>query len=184
MKAVSPLGGGQRGKLKVTAGAVAVVAALMLMAALVTGGCGGNAGNGSSGSQLDDEAAGASGGGTGNNGVASQTDGAGTAGEGTVMAGYSWDQCLADMTARYGSEDAAREVCSSVQDSYSASPRSELAGVLKVVENSLGVTPVNPSVPGGTGGGTTTTGGGTGGGTGGTADSGWGGIEIVVPPAP
>lgn len=185
MKAVSPLGGGQRGKLKVTAAGVAVVAALMLMAALVTGGCGGNAGNGNSASQLDDEAAGAS---SSDGGATPQVADTVSGGEGNVMTGYTWDQCMAEMSIRYGNEETARQVCDTVQNDFGTSPRSELPRALQVVENGLGVTPVNPSVPGGTAGGTTTTGGSTGGttggGTGGTGSNGWSGIEIVVPPAP
>lgn len=179
MKAVSPLGGGQRGKWK----AAGVVAALVLIVALVTGGCGGNAGNGNSASQLDDEAAGASG--DNNSSGSPPPAGTGGGGEGNVMAGYTWNQCIADMTIRYGSDEVARQVCDSVQNDYSGSPRSELTGALQVVESSLGVTPVNPSVPGGTAGGTTT--GGTtttGGSSGSTGGNGWNGIEIIVPPSP
>lgn len=181
MKAVSPLGGGQRGKLKVTVAGVAVVAALMLMAALVTGGCGGNAGNGNSASQLDDEAAGAS---SSDGGSTPQAEDTGSGGEGDVMAGYTWDQCIAELSVRYGNGETARQVCDSMQNDFSTSSRSQLPRALQVTENGLGVKPVNPSVPGGTAGGTTTPGGGTGGSTGGTGSNGWSGIEIVVPPAP
>lgn len=183
MKAVSPHGSGPRGRLKATAVGVAVVTAIMLMLALAVGGCGGDAQNGTGASQLDDEAAGASAGG----GELSPED-ADFGGGGEVMAGYTWDQCVADMTGRYGSEETARQVCSSVQADYGASPGSELLSVLPAVEEQLGVTPADPSIPGGTAGSGGDGGGSTGGSTGGNGDtggsSGWGGIEIIVPPAP
>lgn len=185
MKAVSPHGSGPRGRLKARAVGVAVVTAIMLMLALAIGGCGGDAQNGTEASQLDDEAAGASAG--GEELPPEDADFGGS--EGEVMAGYTWDQCVVDMTGRYGSEETARQVCSSVQADYGTSPGSELLSVLPAVEEQLGVTPANPSIPGGTAGGGGGDGGGDGGGsTGGNGDtggsSGWGGIEIIVPPAP
>lgn len=181
MTAVSPHGSGPGGRLAVAA----AVAVLMLGLALVLGGCGGSAGKGTSASQLDDEAAGATGG-SGEE-VALVEEEFAAAGGGDVMAGYTWDQCMADMVVRYGSEETAGEVCGTVQAQYGGSPGSELKTVLPVVESSLGVTPVNPAVPGGsTGTGGTQTGstGGSTGGSGGSSDGGWGGIEIIVPPAP
>jgi len=176
-----PDGNGPRRKLKVV---LAVVAMLGLI--LVWGGCGDD-NKGSTGSQLDDEAAGAS---TSTVGGTGSTGGSVTGGQ-EAMVDYSMDQCTSDMTTRYGDVETAKKVCSALQDDYSSTPSSELATVLPGVESSVGATPLpgstipTPGTGGQTGGGTNNTGGNTGGNTNG-GSGGWdgGGIEIVVPPAP
>jgi hypothetical protein len=134
MKAVgSPQGNGPRGRLKVT---VAAVAVLMLILALIIGGCGSSADNSTTGSQLDDESAGAT-------SVGSST-GAGTAtiSNDPVLEGYTGTQCVEEMTGRYGSQETAIQVCESIRADYGAStPRSELPNILPQVENKLQVTP-------------------------------------------
>lgn len=181
----NPYGSGPRGKLKVL---LAVVAMLGLV--LVWVGCGDDK-QSSTGSQLDDEAAGASTstvGGTGSTGGSVTGDSS----QGNAMVDYPMDQCTSDMTARYGNVETAREVCSALQADYSASPLSQLVTILPTVETEAGATPLPGStIPGADGqtggntGGTNNTGGDTGGNTSG-GSSGWdgGGIEIVVPPAP
>lgn len=177
MKAVvSPHGCGPRGRLQV--GAAVVV--LMLVLAFVLGGCGGGAENKSTtGSQLDDEAAGATG---------SQTTGTGSStvpvvsGNEPVLAGYTADQCIADMTARYGSRDIAQQVCTNIKVDYgSSTPQSQLSTILPKVESKLGVTSLpGAGVPGsgGTSAPPSNSDGSTAGGS-----SGWE-SEITVPPAP
>ncbi|MDO8735962.1 MAG: hypothetical protein Q7K29_02615 [Thermoleophilia bacterium] len=165
---------------------LAVVAMLGLI--LVWGGCGDDK-QSSTGSQLDDEAAGAS---TSTVGGTGSTGGSVTGDSGQdVMVDYSMDQCTSDMTTRYGDVETARKVCSALQEDYSSSPSNQLANVLPTVESDVGATPLpgstipTPGTGGQTGGGTNTPGGGTGGNTnGGTGGWDGGGIEIVVPPAP
>lgn len=187
MIVANPYGSGPRGKLKVL---LAVVA--MLGLALVWVGCGDDGKQDSTGSQLDDEAAGAS---TSTVGGAGSTGGSVTGGssQGNAMADYPMDQCTSDMTQRYGDVDTARQVCSALQTEYSSSQLSQLPTILPTVETQVGATPVpgstipgtNGSTGGGTGDNTDTPGNNTGGNTGGGSGS-WdgGGIEIVVPPAP
>ncbi|MHB9111697.1 MAG: hypothetical protein ACYC4D_03590 [Thermoleophilia bacterium] len=170
---------------------LAVVAMLGLV--LVWVGCGDDGNQGSTGSQLDDEAAGAS---TSTVGGAGSTGGSVTDGssQGNAMVDYPMDQCTSEMTKRYGDVETARKICSALQTDYSSSRRSQLATILPPVETVVGATPLPGStIPGtegqaggDTGGNTDTN---TGGGTGGNTNSGsggWdgGGIEIVVPPAP
>jgi hypothetical protein len=158
----------------------------MLALVLVWVGCGDDK-QSSTGSQLDDEAAGASTstvGGAGSTG-GSVTDGSG---QGNAMEDYPMDQCTSDMTKRYGDVETARKVCEALQTDYSSSTRNELTTILPTVETNVGATPLPGStIPGTDGqtGGTDNTGGGTGGNTDG-GSSGWDGdgIEIVVPPAP
>lgn len=173
-------GSGPRGVLKVgMAGFVVLMLGLVLMLA----GCG-DSEQSSTNSQLDSEGSGASGSGSATTGDAA----AGTAE--TVMVGYTEDQCVSDLTNRYGSAETAQQVCDSLQESYSGSASTELATILPAVESSMGITPANPAyVPGGGGGtapGGTTPPDGSSGGSGGTGgnNGGWGGIEIVIPQGP
>lgn len=181
MIAVNPNGSGPRGKLIAVAAFVLVVSM-----ALVLGGCGDSANEGTTGSQLDDQSAGASTG-TTTVGGAGSTGGSTTGGasQGNAMADYPMNQCVVDMTKRYGDEATAQKVCSGLQTNYGSSPMSQLATLLPPLETQVGATPqpgsTIPTTPGGT------TGGGTGGNPGGNPGSsgsgGWdsGGIEIVVP---
>ncbi|MHB8859238.1 MAG: hypothetical protein ACYC6Z_07135 [Thermoleophilia bacterium] len=187
MVAVTPKGNGHRGRLMLAAAAGSI---LILILAAFWGGCGGSSDQGTTGSQLDDQAAGASTVSTGTvGGVGS------TGGQGSVLVDYQWDQCTADMTQRYGDAETAKKVCSELQTAYPTSQKSQLATILPTVETTVGATPAPGSTIPGTGGGQTGggstpgTGGGTpgtGGGNGGSGSSGWdqGGIEITVPPAP
>ncbi|MHB0866860.1 MAG: hypothetical protein ACYC6B_00290 [Thermoleophilia bacterium] len=168
MKAVD-LGGGPRGRLLAITVAVAV---LTMITALFLGGCGGDDKQASTGSQLDDES------GTSTNRNINAVSGPGGM---EVLQGYTQDQCLAEMTTRYGDAETARRVCSSIQAEYGSSTQStQLATIVPAVETQLGVAP-QPGAPplGGTTGGSTG-GGSTGGGS--TDDSsGWGGQVITVP---
>ena len=38
--------------------------------------------------------------------------------EGIDLADYPWDQCIADQTAKYGSEDVATRVCGYIRSKY------------------------------------------------------------------
>ncbi|MFA5810491.1 MAG: hypothetical protein WC935_09220 [Thermoleophilia bacterium] len=175
MKAVNPNGSGPRGRLVVLAVGVVV---LLVGMALIWGGCGDSAKQGTSGSQLDDEG---SGGSTSGNG----SDGSGGSSDGNAMVDYSWDQCTSDMTKRYGDVEKAKQVCGQLQAEYSSQPVNQLATILPTVEQRVGATPLPGStIPGSTTSGSTTPGSTTPGGT--TPGGGWdsGGIEIVVPPAP
>ncbi|MFA6000958.1 MAG: hypothetical protein WC828_02470 [Thermoleophilia bacterium] len=176
MKVVNPIGSGPRGRLFVLAAGVVV---LLVGMALIWGGCGDSANQGTSGSQLDDEGSGGS----------TSSDGSGGSGEGNAMVDYSFDQCTSDMTKRYGDVEKAKQVCGQLQADYSSQPISQLATILPTVEKNVGATPLPGStIPGSstggtggqTGGGTSTNGGGT------TTGPIWpsDGIEIVVPPAP
>lgn len=172
-------GNGRRGRQMVAA---AVMLVLTISLAIVWGGCDDSSKQGTSGSQLDDEAAGAS---------TSTVGGVGsTGGSGNVMVDYQWDQCTQDMNLRYGDLGMAQKVCAALQTNYSSSPMSQLPTILPTVEASVGATPLPGStIPGSTGSSntttnTTTTPPGSGGGTG---NPGWGGIDITVPqqaPAP
>lgn len=187
MIAVNPNGSGPRGKLMIVVAAFVLVVSL----ALVLGGCGDSAKEGTTGSQLDDQSTGAS---TGTTTVG----GAGSTGDvnpGNAMADYPMDQCVVDMTKRYGDEATAQKICSGLQDNYGSSPMSQLPTLLPPLETQVGATPlpgsIIPTTPGGTtgGGNTSTNDGGTGGNTGGggtTTTDGWNsnGIEIQVPQRP
>lgn len=184
MIAVNPNGSGPRGKLIAVAAFVLVVSL-----ALVLGGCGDSANEGTTGSQLDDQSAGASTG-TTTVGGAGSTGGSTTGGasQGNAMADYPMNQCVVDMTKRYGDEATAQKVCSGLQTNYGSSPMSQLATLLPPLETQVGATPqpgsTIPTTPGGTTGGGT--GGNTGGNTGNSGSGGWdsGGMEIVVPGGP
>lgn len=184
MNAVRSHGSGPWGRLLVGAGMLVLVVGL----ALFLGGCGGNDDDTDTGSQLDDSA--------NNEGVSTVGD-VGSAGGATVdgepqddvMVGYTWEQCMADMTFRYADEDAAQRVCGSLRENYSDRESTELDSVLPAVETEQNV---SPDQGGGTGGGGNGNNGGTGGndgtggngGTGGDSGGGWGEIEIQVPQAP
>ena len=185
MAADSPKGNGRRGRRKL----LAVTGLILTMGlALLWGGCGSSAQVGSTGSQLDDQSAGAT------TISTSTVGGVGPSGQGSVMVDYQWDQCTAEMTQRYGDQETAKKVCSELQSSYPASQKSQLTTILPKVESTVGATPVPGATIPGSGGGNSggTSGDGTGGGSpgggspGGGGDSGWGsnGIEITVPPAP
>lgn len=173
-------GSGPRGALKV---GIAGFMVLMLGLVLILSGCGGSE-QSSTNSQLDGEGSGAS----ANGGQATGDPASGSTE--TVMVGYTEDQCVSDLTNRYGSIDTARQVCGSLQENHSGSSPSELAAILPAVEGNLGITPSNPAyVPSGGGGtapsGTTPPDGSAGGGSsGGSSGGGWGGIEIQVPQGP
>ena len=187
MAAVSPNEDGRRGRRMLVAAAVLI---LTMGLAVIWAGCGDSAQQGTSGSQLDDQAAGAS------TVSTSTVGGVGSTGQGSVMVDYQWDQCTADMTTRYGDPETAKKVCSELQTSYAASQKSQLATILPQVETKVGAAPVpGATIPGGNGtggtGGSNTTGGGGGGSQGGGSQGGGGGgsgwdsgIEITVPPAP
>ncbi|MHB1389770.1 MAG: hypothetical protein ACYCXF_00825 [Thermoleophilia bacterium] len=171
MKAVD-LGGGPRGRLLTITAAVAV---LTMITALFLGGCGGDGKQASTGSQLDDQS------GTSTNQNVNAVSGTGGA---EVLQGYTQDQCLAQMTTRYGDAATAGRVCDSIQAQYgSTTPTTQLATIVPAVETQLGVTP-QPGAPalgsttvgGNTGAGTT-----PGGGTTGDTSGGWGGQVITVP---
>lgn len=194
MVAVNPNGSGPRGKLIAVAAFVLVVSL-----ALVLGGCGDSANEGTTGSQLDDQSAGASTG-TTTVGGAGSTGGSTTGGasQGNAMADYPMNQCVVDMTKRYGDEATAQKVCSGLQTNYVSSPMSQLPTLLPPLETQVGATPLPgstiPTTPGGTtggspggpGGNTSPTGGDPGGNPGNSGSGGWdsGGIEIVVPTGP
>ena len=181
MEAGNRFGSGQRGRLA----AVALVgfAILAMVSGLVFAGlgCGGSDTRTSTSSQLDDQSVGAS---TGISTVGSvgSTGGSQSGSQGNVLVDYSSDQCTADMTARYGHTDTARQVCTTLQADYGSSHKSQLPTILPTVETRVDATPVPGSkIPGqDDGASTTTTNSTTGGG------SGWdsGGIEVVVPPSP
>ncbi len=193
---------GKRGRWQAAATATAV--ALLAFLAVVAAGCGGS-GQSSTGSPLDQKAAGAT--------VAARTGTGTTArvatvgGNQQVLAGYTENQCVADMTARYGSAAAAQKVCAELSASYGpATPESQMATILPKVESKVGVTPVpgakipgqpagssQPGQPAPGGGGGTPPSGGTPPGGGSPAPSqptsgggGWpsGGISITVPGSP
>lgn len=170
-------GSGPRGVLKV---GMAGFMVLMLGLVLMLAGCG-DSEQSSTNSRLDSEGSGASEGST-----ATTTTGDAAAGTGgTVMVDYTEDQCVTDLTNRYGSAETARQVCDSLQQSYSGSASTELAAILPAVESDLGITPSNPAYVPGSGGGTTP--GDTtppDGSAGGSSGGGWGGIEIQVPQGP
>ncbi|MFA5801131.1 MAG: hypothetical protein WC911_01505 [Thermoleophilia bacterium] len=175
MIAVNPNGSGPRGRLIVLAVGVVV---LLLGMALIWGGCGDSAKQGTTGSQLDDEGSGGSTGSSGGGGSGGSSDG-------NAMVDYSWDQCTSDMTKRYGDVEKAKQVCGQLQTEYSSQPVSQLATILPTVESRVGVTPLPGStVPGSTTPGSTTSSGGTT--SPGNTDpgGGWDGQEIVVPQAP
>lgn len=171
MKAVAgPYGNGTRGRSR----SLAVVAAMMLVLALVLAGCGGSD-KSTTGSQLDDQGTGA----TTGTGTDNSSTGATVNPVAPVLAGYTAEQCLADMTARYGSGSVAEQVCALVQASYGGSvPQSELnATILPKLEQqhpewkpqpSPTQPPAQTQPPGSS--------------TGNTWDS--GGIEITVPGQP
>lgn len=184
MIAVNPNGSGPRGKL-IAVGAFVLVVSL----ALVLGGCGDSAKEGTTGSQLDDQSAGASTGTTTVGGAGSTGESTtGDASQGNAMADYPMNQCVVDMTKRYGDEATAQKVCSGLQANYGSSPMSQLPTLLPPLETQVGATPLPgstiPTTPGGTTGGGT--GGNTGGNTGNSGSGGWdsGGMEIVVPGGP
>ncbi len=173
MKAVRSLGSGPRGRLVVIAAGAVV---LMLSMVLLLSGCGDEETEGTVSSQLDGDGSAA---GTSSVGDVGPAGGAAAGDENQedVMVGLTWNDCVADMTVRYGDEEVARRVCNSIRTDYSDQPESELASILPAVEAKENVS-ANP-------GGSTPGGGSTGGGGGGTQTSpGWGEIEIVVPPAP
>jgi hypothetical protein len=113
------------------------------------------------------------------------------AGDDEVMAGYTWSNCVVEMTARYGDENTAVMVCEGLYTDHSDADVAQLETILAEVESNLGVTP-DPTggTTGGTGdtggtGGTGNTGDGTGNNTGGgTSPNGGWSTEIIVPPAP
>ena len=176
MKAeASPHGSGPRGRLIVAAATV-----VMLILALVMGGCGSSsADNSTTGSQLDEAPAGATTIGSGEGvGTSGNTGGTSTAGNQPVLAGYTENQCVTDLTARYGSSETAQQVCGTIRTDYGASTQSSvLPTVVPAIESKLNVKPVpdappvKPPVPPAGGGNNT---------------GGWdsGGIEIQVPPGP
>lgn len=182
MAAVTPKGNGHRRRLMLAAAG----SILILVLAAIWAGCGGSSGQGTTVSQLDDQAAGAS-------TVSGSTVGGvgSTGGQGSVLVDYQWDQCTADMTPRYGDPETAKKVCSALQTTYPTSQKSQLAQILPTVETTVGATPVpGSSIPGtgsgqagGNSNGNTPGNGGSGGGGSG---SGWdsGGIDITVPPSP
>ncbi len=179
MIAVNPNDSWPRGKLIAVAAFILVV-----FLAIVLGGCGDSAKEGTTGSQLDDQSAGASTG-TTTVGGAGSTGGSttGDASQGNAMADYPMDQCVVDMTKRYGDEATARKVCSGLQANYGSSPMSQLPTLLPPLEAQVGATPLPGSTIPTTPGGTSNTGGNTGGNT---ESGGWdsGGIEIIVPGGP
>ena len=188
MIAVNPNDSWPRGKLIAVAAFILVV-----FLAIVLGGCGDSAKEGTTGSQLDDQSAGASTG-TTTVGGAGSTGGSttGDASQGNAMADYPMNQCVVDMTKRYGDEAIAQKVCSGLQTNYGSSPMSQLPTLLPPLETQVGATPLPgstiPTTPGGTTGGGSggNTGGDTGGNSGNSGSGGWdsGGIEIVVPAGP
>ncbi len=187
-RAVARTFSGPRGKEKTT---TAIVILTTLILTLILGGCGGSGSqNTGTGSQLDQQAAGASTGTTGTN-TGGTTTAPAVSGNVQVLAGYTADQCLADMTARYGSSSDAQRVCAQVHQDFGANaPKTQLPAALTQTESKLGVKPVAGQPPAanvsaGNGGGAPAGGGTTGGGSGGTS-SGWdnGGIVITVPQGP
>lgn len=168
-------GSGPRGVLKV---GMAGFMVLMLGLVLMLAGCG-DSEQSSTNSRLDSEGSGASEGSTATTGDAA----AGTGG--TVMVDYTEDQCVTDLTNRYGSAETAQQVCDSLQQSYSGSASTELAAILPAVESNLGITPSNPAyVPGNSGGTTPDDTTPPEGSAGGSSGGGWGGIEVQVPQGP
>jgi len=112
----------------------AAVAVLVLSMAIIWVGCGDDAKEDTSASQLDDQAAGTSSGTTGTSTADS--------GQGNVLIDYTMDQCTQDMTARYGDAAKAQEVCSALQTGYSTTPISQLPAILPAVEAQVGATPL------------------------------------------
>ena len=188
-RAVARTFSGPRGREKTTA---AIVILTTLILTLILGGCGGSGSQSTgTGSQLDQRAAGASAAGnTGTNATGTATAPA-VSGNEQVLAGYTADQCLADMAARYGTSSDAQRVCAQVHRDFGANaPKTQLPAALTQTESKLGVKPVAGQPPAanvsaGNGGGAPAGGGTTGGGSGGTS-SGWdnGGIVITVPQGP
>ena len=188
-RAVARTFSGPRGREKTTA-AIAILTTLILT--LILGGCGGSGSQGAGTvSQLDQRAAGASAsaaaGNTGTNATGASTAPA-VSGNEQVLAGYTADQCLADMAARYGSSSDAQRVCAQVHQDFGANaPKTQLPAALAQTESKLSIKPVAGQPPAadvhaGNGGGAPAGGGTTGGGSGGTS-SGWdnGGVVITVP---
>lgn len=195
-RAVASTFSGPRGRGK--AAAIAVLTALVLT--LVLAGCGSYGPQGAgTGSQLDQQARGAA-----TTGATGTARGASTtpavSGNEPVLAGYTADQCMADMTARYGSGSVAEHVCSQVHQDFGAgTPAAQLGMALTQTESKLGVKPVAGQPPaanvtpgsggapagGAPPGGSASPGGGTppAGGSPGGASSGWdnGGVVITVP---
>ena len=184
MIVVNLYGSGPRGMLKV---AVAIFVVAMLGLTFVLGGCGDDE-QSVTGSQLDDEAAGAS---TSTVGGAGSIGGAVTDEE-KAMVDYPMDQCTSEMTERYGNVEMATRVCTGLQTDYSNSQRSELATILPTVEAKVSATPLPgstiPGTDGQTGGDTGNNSSNTGSDTGSNSNGGsnsWDeGIEIIVPPSP
>ncbi|MBE0428764.1 MAG: hypothetical protein IBX61_02705 [Thermoleophilia bacterium] len=190
MKAVD-LSGGPWGRRKWLVVATAAAAVLVLAGIILIGGCGGNEEQGTAGSQLDDEAS--------DSVTVSTVSGAGD----NVLPGYTEEQCIDEMTARYGDEETARQVCDAIRSDYGDSSL-DFETILQDTEARLGVAPL-PGAPAPAGpagqpggnqpGGSQPDGSRPGGsqlpgpppqdpppGDGGGWDS--GGIEIIVPPAP
>lgn len=166
MKVAIPTGKGHRGATK-TALALAVI--LLMGAMFIMAGCGDE--NGSDDNTQNDSADG------GQSSDINNIDTAGginLAGDDEVITGYTWSDCVVEMTDRYGDESTAKSVCENLYTQHNDADRAQLDTVLAQVETDLGVTPGN------TGGGTGNPGGG-----GGTEDpnGGWS-TEIIVPPAP
>jgi len=151
--------------------AAGVILVLALSLTIFWGGCGDSSEQGTSGSQLDEESAGAS---------TSTVGGVGsTSGSGNVLVDYQWDQCTEDMNQRYGNLETAQKVCAELQTSYGSDSVSQLPTILPTVEASVGATPLpGSSIPGQGTTTTTTTTGGT------STNPGWGGIDITVPGRP
>jgi hypothetical protein len=168
-----------------------------LILTLILGGCGGSGSQSTgTGSQLDQQAAGASAtGNTGTNATGTATAPA-VSGNEQVLAGYTADQCLADMAARYGTSSDAQRVCAQVHQDFGANaPKTQLPAALTQTESKLGVKPVAGQPPaadvsagngGGAPAGGTPAGGTPAGGASGGTSSGWdnGGIVITVPQGP
>ena len=191
-RAVARTFSGPRGRGNAAA-AIAILTTLILTLALT--GCGSSGSKGTStGSQLDQQAQGASTvGKTGTNQGTGTSKAAAVSGNEPVLAGYTADQCIAQMTARYGSKSVAEQVCSQVhQDFGPGTPAAQLGTALAKTESKLNVKPVAGQPPaanvtpssGTSGGGTSPAGGNPpSGGTSGGTSSGWGngGIVITVP---
>ncbi len=135
-------GSGKRGRWQ----AAVAVSAMLIALSVILAGCGGG-GQSSTGSQLDQKAAGATVA-AGRTGTAARV--ATVGGNQPVLAGYTANQCIADMTARYGSPSSAQKVCAELGASYGPStPESQMPSILPKVESKVGVTPVpGAKVPG------------------------------------
>ncbi len=192
MKAVA--GQNRNGKWRGSQGMMAVVAMALLAFTIIVAGCGGGSGNSTTASQLNRKSTGTTG-----KTVASKNKTGTTAtvpgvnGNQQVLAGYTADQCMSDLTTRYGSSDVAAQACAQINKDYGSSvPRSQLTTTVlpKIEQQHPNWKPVQPGTPSQSpspspsqppSGGQTPSGG-----SGGTSTGGWsgGGIPITVPGQP